>query len=141
MVKNGQTVHVHYVGTFDDGTEFDSSRERSKTLEVTVGSGQVIAGFDEALAEMLVGEVKNISLSPDKAYGYLHEELITTVPRDSLPESFEFQAGDEIRAKSSDGQLMTGIVESAEEDSVVLNFNHPMAGKSLNFEIELVSID
>ena len=90
---------------------------------------------------MSPGDVKNVSLSPENAYGPVYQELIASVPNDSLPEDFNFEVGDPFTASTSDGDVLNGIIESLGEESVILNFNHPMAGKTINFEIELVSID
>ena len=87
-VKTGQTVNVHYVGTFDDGTEFDSSRARGETIAFQVGSGQMISGFDLAVADMSVGETKTIRLEPAEAYGDKREDLVQTFPQSIFPEGF-----------------------------------------------------
>ena len=140
MVKDGQKVQVHYTGTFDSGEEFDSSHERGSPLELIVGTGQVIPGFESAILGMTEGEVKNISLSPEDAYGDFHEELVATVGKDTLPDDFNFKVGDDFRAETSDGHLMIGRVTAEEEKSVTLDFNHPIAGKNLNFTIEVVDV-
>ena len=140
-VKNGQTVSVHYVGTLDDGTVFDSSRDRGETLTVEVGSGQLIAGFDTALRGMEVGEVKKISLSPDEAYGERDTTLLKEISREEFPEDFEFEVGLTVTGQNELGHPLVATIDSLNEESVNLDFNHPMSGKNLNFEIEVVSLN
>jgi FKBP-type peptidyl-prolyl cis-trans isomerase 2 len=140
-VKNGQKVSVHYVGTFEDGTEFDSSRSRNEVMSVEVGSGQLISGFNAALEGMAIGEVKNVKLEPPEAYGEINPEAYQSVPQSSFPTDFDFKIGETIRGESKTGQPMFARIDSVDDDSVRLNFNHPLAGKTLNFEIELVDID
>lgn len=139
-VENGQTVELHYVGTLEDGTEFDSSRSRNETISVQVGSGQLITGFDNALAGMKLGEVKNITLSPEEAYGDVNPEAYDVVPLNAFPENFEPIVGNMVQGTSPHGQPVVAKIDSIGDASVTLNFNHPLAGKTLNFEIELVNI-
>lgn len=140
-VEEGQTVSVHYVGTYEDGTEFDSSRIREEPLSFEVGSGQLIAGFDAALSGMSIGEVKSVTLQPGEAYGDTSSENVQSVPIKSFPPDFEFQEGAMVRGQNPEGRMITARVDSVGEESVVLDFNHPLAGKTLNFEIELLSVD
>jgi len=141
-VTAGQTVTVHYTGTFDDGTEFDSSKSRGP-LSFQVGSGQMITGFDTAVVGMTVGESKSINLTPENAYGNTSDELIQNISTTLFPEEFEFIVGATVRGEAPTGQpLLAQIVSSdAAEGIVVLDFNHPMAGKHLNFEIELLTVE
>ena len=139
-VQIGQTVSVHYKGTFDDETEFDNSRSRNQELSFQVGAGQMISGFDAALPDMLVGEVKKIRLEPSEAYGEINPNAIQTYPRSEFPENFEFHVGGMVTGESSQGQKIPGKIREVGEDSVTLDFNHLLAGKALNFEIELMSI-
>ena len=140
-VKVGETVSIHYVGTLDDGTEFDSSRTRDEVLSFEVGSGQLIPGFDDAVSGMKVGQVKKVKLSPEEAYGEVNPEAIQSVPNSAFPADFELQEGLLVQGHSPQGEPVVAKVESIEQDSVVLDFNHPLAGKNLNFEIELLSIE
>ena len=140
MVQAGQTVSIHYVGTFEDGTEFDSSRNRGEPLAVQVGVGQVIPGFDEALQGMTVGEVKNISLTPEKAYGNREDEAVQTVPKSAFPENFQLVEGAQVQGQGPAGPVLATI-QSWDESTVTVDMNHPLAGKNLNFEIELVSVN
>ena len=140
-VQSGQTISVHYRGTLDDGSEFDNSRNRGQAMEVQVGSGQLIAGFDAALLGMTVGEVKNIHLNAEEAYGPIHEQAVQETPKNLFPPDFAFKTGELIQGRAPTGQpIMAKIVEE-KESTVVLDMNHPLAGKDLNFEIELMSIE
>jgi len=141
QVENGNTVSVHYRGTLNDGTEFDSSHSRGETLSFQVGSGQMINGFDAALPGMAVGETKNITLTPDQAYGESNPEAITDVPKESFPPDFNFQVDAMVQGQNDMGQPVVGTINEVKDEAVTIDFNHPMAGKDLNFEIELVSID
>ena len=140
-VENGQKVSVDYVGTFDDGTEFDSSQSRGEPLSFQVGSSQLIAGFDQALPGMVVGETKNVKLQPEQAYGEINEEAVQTVPRSMFPEGFEFIEGGTVVGQNATGQQMMAKINAFDDEGVTLDYNHPMAGKTLNFEIKLLSID
>lgn len=139
-VQNGQTVSVHYRGTLDDGTEFDSSHVREEALSFQVGAGQMIAGFDSALSGMIVGETKKIRLEPNEAYGEVNPAAIQTFPRTTFPENFEFELGGQVSGHNQSGQVVNGKISEIGDESVTLDFNHVMAGKALNFEIELMSI-
>jgi FKBP-type peptidyl-prolyl cis-trans isomerase 2 len=141
QVENGNTVSVHYRGTLQDGTEFDSSEKHGKPLTFQVGSGQMISGFDDALPGMSVGEKKNISIEAGKAYGDSNPELIGDVPKGAFPEGFAFEAGSMVQGQDENGQPLVGVINEEQEETVTVDFNHPLAGKDLNFEIELVSID
>jgi peptidylprolyl isomerase len=132
VAQNGDTVSVHYRGTLDDGTEFDSSAGRDP-LTFTVGGGQVIAGFDTAVLGMTVGEKKEVRLAPDEAYGERTDERVIQVPRDQAPEGLE--AGQQVLL----GQAPATVLEVTDE-SVTVDANHPLAGQALTFEIELVAI-
>ncbi len=142
-VKPGQKVAVHYVGTLDDGTEFDSSRGRNTPLEFQVGAGTMIAGFDAAVHGMTIGETKSVRLAPEEAYGPVSEELVQNIAKTLFPPDFEFIVGATVRGTTPEGQPLLAKIESAsaEDDFVVLNFNHPMAGQYLNFEIELLTAE
>ena len=139
-VQSGQTVGVHYRGTFDDGSEFDNSRNRGEAMEVQVGSGQLIAGFDAALLGMTVGEVKNIHLGSEEAYGPVNEAAIKETPKNLFPPGFVFNAGGMIQGQSPSGTPVLAKIVEEKESTVVLDMNHPLAGKDLNFEIELIDI-
>tara|TARA_R110000824_G_C14756965_1_gene629339 strand:+ start:87 stop:518 length:432 start_codon:yes stop_codon:yes gene_type:complete len=141
QVENGNTVSVHYRGTLNDGTEFDSSHSRGEPITFQVGSGQMIEGFDDALPGMAVGETKNITLAPGKAYGDADPEAIADVPKSAFPPEFDFKVDSMVQGQNEMGQPMLGTINEVKDEAVTIDFNHPMAGKDLNFEIELVSID
>ena len=139
IAKEGRAVQVHYKGTFEDGTVFDSSYDRGETIGFTVGAGEMIPGFDAAVNGMKVGETKTVKIEPGEAYGEHNPEGIQAVPKQSFPEDFEFEQGLVIEG-SVQGQPVRGIISQVEEEVVVVDFNHPMAGKNLNFDIELVKV-
>lgn len=140
-VENGQTVNVHYVGTLEDGTQFDASRPRGQTLTFQVGSGQMIPGFDKAVVGMTVGETKAVTLEPVDAYGDTNPSAIQPTPRAAFPEGFEFTLNEMVQGQDEAGRVVSARIHALEDDTVTLDFNHPLAGKSLNFEIELVSVE
>ena len=140
-IKNGNTVRVHYVGTLDDGTEFDNSRTRNSPLTCRVGAGQLITGFDSALVGMKEGETKKISLEPADAYGDIIPEALQVIPKSRFPSGFNFGVGETVQGERPDGQAVRGLIEAVDDEQVTLNFNHPMAGKNLNFEIEVLKVE
>ena len=137
--ENGQTVSVHYIGTLDDGTEFDNSRQRGQALSFPLGGGQVIPGFDSAVVGMTVGATKNISIQSGDAYGPVNEHAVQTTTRDAFPADFELTEGLQVQGQGPTGPVLA-TVKSFDDETVTLDMNHPLAGKNLNFEIELVSI-
>lgn len=139
QAKKGDSVKIHYTGRLDDGTVFDSSRERDP-LEFTVGSGMVIPGFDSAVAGMEVGEEKTTSIPADEAYGPRRDDLLIPVPTDQLPDDLEPQVGQQLQMQTGDGQTFVAAVTRIGDEEVVLDANHPLAGKELTFDIELVEI-
>jgi len=140
QAKNGDNVKIHYDGSLDDGTRFDSSVGRDP-LEFTLGSGQVIPGFDNAVAGMAVGEKKSIRIPSDEAYGEHSEELIQQVPKSALPEEMEVSVGMPLQATGPAGEVVNMMVIEINEDSIQVDANHPLAGKALNFDIELVALE
>jgi len=138
-VENGNTISVHYRGTLNDGTEFDSSHSRNETLTFEVGSGQMIPGFDTAVVGMTTGETKNITLTPEEAYGPINTEAVVDISKDNFPDDFEYVEGAMIQGFGPNGPVI-GTINEVKEEAVNVDFNHPMAGKDLNFEIELVEI-
>lgn len=139
QVKAGDTVHIHYTGTLEDGTQFDSSAGRDP-LEFTVGGGQVIPGFDQAVEGMAVGDSKKVNVAPEQAYGEHHDQMVQEVPKSALPPEMEPEVGQSLSAKNQDGQEILLTVTEVKDDAIVVDGNHPLAGKALNFEIELVKI-
>jgi peptidylprolyl isomerase len=140
-VESGNTVTLHYKGTFTDGTEFDNSYERGEPMTATVGSGQLIPGFDDALGGMAEGETKTFTLSAGNAYGERDPDATTTLERSLFPEDFEFTEGLPIPLSDQDGKTYMATISEIKDTTVVADFNHPMAGKDLTFEVELLSID
>jgi len=140
-VTVGNNVEVHYVGTFEDGTEFDNSHTRGATLDFEVGAGRMIKGFDQAVVGMTEGQTKTVSLTPDNAYGERVQEAIQTVPMAAFGPDFKFELGETIQGNGPQGPFLAKIeaIEEAEQQ-VVLDMNHPLAGKTLNFEIQMVKI-
>jgi len=137
--QTGDTVRVHYTGTLEDGTQFDSSRG-SDPLEFAMGQGQLIAGFENAVADLTPGESCKITLAPEDAYGESNAEMIQSVPREMMPEGLELQSGMVLQGQSGDGRVDNFTVVSFTEETVTLDANHPLAGKTLTFDIELVAI-
>ena len=135
----GQTVKVHYTGTLEDGTQFDSSAGR-EPLEFTLGQGQVIPGFEQARDQMTVGETKTVNIPADQAYGPHQPELVQKVEREQIPAEIELALGVQLQAQGSDGQVFRLVVIELDETSATLDGNHPLAGKALTFELELVEI-
>lgn len=139
-VNEGQTVSLHYIGTFDDGTKFDSSRDRGQPLTFQVGSGQVIPGFDTAVRSMTVGETQDVRIEAAEAYGETNPDAFQDVPRAIFDPEMELVVDATVYGQQPDGsQMMARIVEFNDE-TVRLDLNHPLAGKPLNFNIELLSV-
>lgn len=139
-VKNGDSVKVHYIGTLNDGNEFDNSYKRGSTLDFRVGGGQMIKGFDDALVEMEVGQKKSINIKPEEAYGPRREEAITAVAKDNFPPDFVAKEGEMVQGRTESGQPINALIIEVQDNDVILDMNHPLAGEELNFEIELVEI-
>lgn len=138
-VKVGDTVNVNYTGKFTDGEVFDSSLMEGRTpIKVTIGQNQVIKGFENGLLEMSVGDKKTVTLTPDLAYGEPLPNAIIDVPKANLPESIE--VGQKLQGQGPQGPFIVTVVEIG-EDTVKIDHNHPMAGKTLVFELEVVSFD
>ena len=139
QVKDGDTVRVHYKGTLDDGTVFDSSANRSP-LEFTVGQGQVIPGFEKAVVGMNQGETKTIRIAVAEAYGPRNEGMLTQIDRNQSPPHVQLEVGLQLQVTGPDGQPAVVTVTELSDLQVTLDANHPLAGKDLTFEIELVDI-
>ncbi|MEA1958153.1 MAG: FKBP-type peptidyl-prolyl cis-trans isomerase [Chloroflexota bacterium] len=140
-VEDGDTVKVLYVGTFDDGEVFDSSElHGDEPLQFTIGGGETIPGFEQAITGMKVNEVKNVHIQAEDAYGLYYEDLIFTLNWSQLEEGFIPEAGDELYTYNQYGQTITLIVMNVSDDGVMVDANHPLAGFELNFEITLVEI-
>ena len=137
--KSGDTVSVHYTGTLADGTMFDSSLQRDP-LVFTLGTGQVIAGFDEAVAGMEPGDVKTTTIPANEAYGDRDADLIFAVDRDQLPAELNPSVGEQYQMRQGDGQVQVVTVMDVTPQQVVFDANHPLAGQDLTFELQLVSV-
>ena len=137
-IKKGDTVRAHYTGTLDDGTVFDSSRERDP-LEFVQGQGMLIPGFESAVEGHEAGDVVSVTIAPEEAYGEADPELIFTVPRAQVPDHIPLNVGVPLQLSNEQGQIDVTITEVGPEE-ITLDANHPLAGKSLTFEIEIVSV-
>lgn len=135
----GNKVKVHYTGTFDDGEVFDSSRE-TLPLDVELGAGQVIPGFEQAITGMEVGESKQVRIPEVDAYGAYNPEMVFTTDHSQFEEGVAPLVGQQFQAQSPDGGQMLLTVKTVTEDEIVMDANHPMAGKDLNFALELIEI-
>lgn len=138
-VQDNHTIRVHYKGTLTDGTLFDSSEGR-EPLEFTVGAGQVIRGFDDAVKDMQVGESKSFLIACDDAYGQRDERLIQQVERNMLPEELKPEVGMMLASTLPNGEQIPVKVSEVHDAHIMIDANHPLAGQDLNFEIELVEI-
>lgn len=137
----GKHVKVHYKGTLNDGSQFDSSYDRGEPLAFICGAGQMIKGFDVAVADMKVGEIKDIHLMPSEAYGEKDPNAIFTVEISKMPGAENLEAGQRVYLTNMYGQPMPVTVESVEDGNITFDANHEMAGKELNFRIELVEVE
>ena len=140
MSNEGRRVRVHYTGTLDDGTVFDTSYKTGVPLTFDCGSGNMISGFDAAVRDMEVGETKTVHLEPEEAYGQPNPKLIQTVAMEFLPGSEALEVGQTITLRGHFGQTMQAMVWEKDDKNITLNMNHHLAGKPLNFEITLLEV-
>lgn len=138
MSNAGRRVKVHYTGTFDDGTPFDSSYDRNQPLGFVCMSGQMIPGFDEAVADMEIGETRRIRLEPKEAYGPYQEDGIQRAPLGAIPGTKGLEVGDRVSLQGQDGRPYPAKVVEITDDEIAFDMNHPLAGRYLNFEITLL---
>ncbi len=138
-VQQGHVISVHYLGTLADGEVFDTSHGRDP-LQFEVGAGQMIAGFDAAVVDMEVGEKKTVTLEAKDAYGERRDDLMLPLPKTQLPEDMEVKVGQEFHLSQEDGQQIPATVAGLTENEIVFDLNHPLAGETLTFDIELVTI-
>ena len=136
----GKTCRTHYRGTFNDGTQFDSSYDRGEPLEFICGAGQMIKGFDAAVADMEVGQIIDVHLMPEEAYGMADPNAIFTLEIAQLPGSEDLSVGQQVYLSNQYGQPFPVKVTAKEETTITFDANHEMAGKELNFKIELVEV-
>lgn len=138
QAQTGDTVSVHYTGKLEDGTVFDSSRDR-EPIEFTIGQQQVIGGFDNAVTGMEPGQQQTVTITSDEAYGERREELIFTVPKEQFPEDVNPEEGQQLQMTQGEQVAVVTVAEVGDAE-VILDANHPLAGQNLTFDIELVEI-
>ena len=139
QAKANDKVKVHYTGTLDDGTVFDSSKDRDP-FEFTVGTGQVIAGFDSGIIGMSVGETKTVKIPAKDAYGQVRDDLVLDVKKSEIPADLNPAVGEKLQINQADGRVVPVTVTAVSDETITLDANHPLAGKDLTFEIELLEI-
>ncbi|GAA0893363.1 peptidylprolyl isomerase [Fulvivirga kasyanovii] len=137
--KKGDRVKVHYTGKLNDGSVFDSSVNR-EPLEFELGAGMMIAGFDKAVTGMKVGDTKTANIPSDEAYGERNDEMVVEVPKAQLPADLKPEVGQQLAMQQPNGQSIPVVVTKVEADTIEIDANHPLAGKDLVFDIELVEI-
>jgi peptidylprolyl isomerase len=140
VAENGNTVKVHYTGKLKDGTVFDSSLQRNEPLEFTLGQGNMIAGFEQAVTGMKVGDTKVADIPVDQAYGQKRDDMVLEVPKNDVPENINPEVGQRLAVQQKDGQSIPVTVTNITDSSITLDANHPLAGKDLVFEIELLDV-
>lgn len=138
QAKAGDTVRIHYTGTLQDGTVFDSSEGRDP-LQFTLGAGQVIPGFDAAVAGMEVGATRTVTIVAEEAYGPRRDDMILAIPRDQVPPNMNPEVGEQLQVGQGEERFLVTVAEVTERE-IVLDGNHPLAGEDLTFALELVSI-
>ena len=141
MSNKGKKVKVHYTGTLDDGTKFDSSVDRGEPIEFVCMAGQMIPGFDAAAEDMAVGEKKTVHIPAAEAYGERDEAMVQKVPVDQIPNADQLPVGQTVYKMGPGGQPFPEFVQSIEDGIVTFDMNHELAGKDLNFDIELVEVE
>lgn len=139
QAANGDTVRVHYTGTLADGTEFDTSVGRDP-IELTLGGGMVIPGFENALEGMTPGDTKSVTLEPMDAYGPHDARLVQEVERERIPAEIDLQVGTGLQTSDGSGNTINLTVVALADDTVTVDANHPLAGKDLTFDLELVEV-
>ena len=140
-VQSGDTVTLHYKGTLEDGTPFDSSYDREAPMTVVVGAGQVIQGFDEALPGLQEGDKSKFTVNPDMGYGDRDPEANVSLEKAVFPEDFEFSDGMTVPLAGPGGQTFLATITEIAGSTVTADLNHPMAGKDLTFEVEILKIE
>ena len=139
QAQSGDTVRIHYTGTLSDGSEFDSSQGR-EPLQFTVGSGEVIPGFDQAVQGMEPGTSKEVTIPAAEAYGEHRPDMVIEVGREQFPQDLDPEVGEQLQLRQPDGQALVVTVSELDDETVTLDANHPLAGEDLTFAIELVEI-
>ena len=136
-VKNGDTIRIHYTGTLEDGSEFDSSKGKNP-IEFTVGSTKLIPGFENGVIGMKIGDKKTVTIPPEDAYGVIREDLTAKIDKNDLPKKMTPEVGMPLQLKKPDGGSMNVMITEVDADSVTFDANHPLAGRTLMFDLELV---
>ncbi len=139
-VEKGDKLKVEYTGKLDDGTVFDSSDKQGQPLEFVLGQDRLIEGFESALEGMKEGEEKDITIEPENAYGERDEKLIQTIPRTQLPEGTEIEVGMVLGMQLENGQQIPATVTQVDEEEMTVDLNHPLAGKTLHFQIKVLDV-
>ncbi|MGD1913869.1 MAG: peptidylprolyl isomerase [Rivularia sp. (in: cyanobacteria)] len=140
QAKSGDNVKVHYTGKLDDGTVFDSSAER-EPLQFSLGSGNVIPGFEEAIVGMTPGESKTATIPAEQAYGPQRDELVITVEKEQIPSDLSVEVGQQLQISQNNGEVIPVMVTDVSDSKVTLDANHPLAGEQLTFDIQLVELN
>ncbi|ACS78131.1 MULTISPECIES: FKBP-type peptidyl-prolyl cis-trans isomerase [Maridesulfovibrio] len=139
QAKDGDKIRVHYAGSLEDGTEFDSSYKRGEPLEIVLGQGMLIKGFEDAVKGLSVGEKVKATISPEEGYGPYHEEHTFEVDRNQIPPEINPEVGMMLQVNTDQG-VTNVTIKSVSDEKVVLDGNHPLAGQTMIFEIELLEI-
>lgn len=141
-ITKGSKVSFHYIGTLDNGDEFDNSYERGEPMSCVIGEGDIIAKFEEELTDLSANEKKTFTISPQDGYGEHKSDSVQYVPKDAFPEDMVLEEGRRILGEEKTSSTpFTALIVSVEEDKVKLDFNHPLAGENLNFDVEVVSVE
>jgi peptidylprolyl isomerase/FKBP-type peptidyl-prolyl cis-trans isomerase SlpA len=140
QAKEGDEVQVHYTGKLEDGTVFDTSQE-GEPLSFTIGENRVIPGFEDAVLGMEPGDSKTTEIEPEQAYGEHREDMVLELEKDQIPEGVEPQVGQQLQLRLENGETVPVLITALGEETVTIDANHPLAGRTLQFEIELVDIN
>lgn len=139
QAQEGSTVKIHYTGKYEDGSVFDSSRERDP-MEFVIGEGQTIPGFEEAAVGMAPGDIKSVTITPDKGFGDHEDDMVQDVPRDQLPTDLDVELGNVLEVTAPDGESYNVRVVKMDDETITLDANHPLAGETLSFDLEMVEV-
>ncbi len=140
QAKQGDMIRVHYHGTLEDGTVFSSTYQEKEPFEFAVGKGSVLPGFEQAVIGMNVGDTRSISIPPEQAYGQHRKEFVFMMNRAQAPAGLNLEVGKRLQIRTNQGKTTIATITAITEDSVILDANDPLAGKTLKFEIELIEI-